>query len=232
MLKGFKKNQKPYPHQKNCPCFRCDISARKKRGERLIKSCLVCGHQFSIILSKRDRKYCGKDCKYKDLSKRYIGCTWGIKKGNTPWNKGKKGEYHLWPNGRVISKEQRIKIAMARKGKKWTIMQRIKANPLRGRDHYNWKGGITPINEKIRKSFEYRSWRESVFKRDNYTCQKCGIRSGSGKKVTLNADHIRPFSLCPELRLEVSNGRTLCKNCHRQTDTYGGRIVYNNFNFI
>ena len=71
---------------------------------------------------------------------------------------------------------------------------------------------------KTRRSPEYRKWRKSVFERDDYTCQWCGMR---GK--TLNADHIKPFSYYPELRLNLDNGRTLCKPCHMKTDTWGGR---------
>lgn len=88
-----------------------------------------------------------------------------------------------------------------------------------GENNGNWKGGITPINRSIRTSLKYKTWRNSVFIRDDYTCVLCNMRG-----CELNADHIKPFSLYPELRFELSNGRTLCVPCHKKTDTYAGNI--------
>lgn len=89
--------------------------------------------------------------------------------------------------------------------------------------HRLWKGGVTTIHQIIRSSVEYKLWRESVFIRDNYTCVWCGARNGNGVTVIFNADHIKPFSQYPELRFSIDNGRTLCIDCHRKTDTYAGR---------
>lgn len=90
---------------------------------------------------------------------------------------------------------------------------------LRGSNHWNWHGGITTQNEKIRKSEEYGLWRIAVLMRDHYKCQICG-----DTKSKLNVDHIKPFSKYPELRLAIDNGRTLCVECHRKTDTWGFRL--------
>lgn len=73
-------------------------------------------------------------------------------------------------------------------------------------------------NKAERTSQKYLVWRKQVFNRDNYTCQMCGERGGR-----LCADHIKPFAHYPELRTELSNGRTLCVDCHKLTPTYGGR---------
>lgn len=84
-----------------------------------------------------------------------------------------------------------------------------------GEKSHFWKGGVTNENKIIRASLEYRKWRELVFERDDYTCQFCNKRGGK-----IQADHIKPFAFHPELRFEISNGRTLCIDCHMKTDTY------------
>ena len=73
-----------------------------------------------------------------------------------------------------------------------------------------WKGGITPETQKLRHSKEYINWRKSVFERDNYTCQCCGDSKGGN----LQAHHILSFSEHEDLRLDVSNGITICSIHH------------------
>lgn len=72
--------------------------------------------------------------------------------------------------------------------------------------------------QEIRNRPEYRRWRQDVFKRDNYTCQFCGKKGGN-----INAHHIKRFSDYPELRMKLSNGITLCYNCHQAV--HKGHIV-------
>jgi 5-methylcytosine-specific restriction endonuclease McrA len=73
-----------------------------------------------------------------------------------------------------------------------------------------WKGGISPENKRIRHTIEFRLWREAVFARDNWTCQKCKT-----KKIYLHPHHILGFANYPELRFAIDNGITLCENCHK-----------------
>lgn len=87
----------------------------------------------------------------------------------------------------------------------------------RGERASNWQGGITPILRAQRNSI--KKWSIQVRKRDG----KCILCSST---QNLHADHIKPFSLYPELRNDLTNGRTLCASCHYKTDTFGGRISH------
>lgn len=117
--------------------------------------------------------------------------------------------------GHSVSEETREKIRLGHLGKKASEETRKKKSlSQKGEKGSNWKGGISPLNIRIRNSIEYKLWREAVFTRDNWTCVWCLIRG-----VKLNADHIKPFSLFPELRFALDNGRTLCVPCHKTINT-------------
>lgn len=79
-----------------------------------------------------------------------------------------------------------------------------------GDKHWNWKGGVSDNNVRIRQSSEYKNWRYSVFVRDKFTCKVCGQVGGS-----LEAHHIKSFTDYPEYRFEIDNGITYCKECHK-----------------
>ena len=85
-------------------------------------------------------------------------------------------------------------------------------------NHWNWQGGITSENKKIRNSLEMSLWREAVFARDNWTCQKCGESGGY-----LHPHHIFNFAAYLDLRFAIDNGITLCKECHKKLHKKYGR---------
>jgi len=156
--------------------------------------------------------------KGKEMSKEY-------KKKMSDAQKGKKLSKEHKNNigeamkGRKFSKEWRSKISESHKGlpgtnkgKKFSkITKKKMSDAQKGSLAYNWKGGITPKNNKIRASVESRLWRESVFARDGWTCQKCNKIGG-----TLCAHHILNFAQYPELRFAIDNGVILCEQCHKK----------------
>ena len=42
-----------------------------------------------------------------------------------------------------------------------------------GENNNQWKGGISSLSCRVRKSSKYMAWKSAVRKRDNYTCQDC-----------------------------------------------------------
>lgn len=117
----------------------------------------------------------------------------------------------------TMEHRRKISESLKKLGMKRTETQKRKLSEIhRGALNPQWKGGVTPFYKQIRKSPEYNLWRSAVYQRDNFTCIWCGY---TGKKIV--ADHIKPFAQYPELRFAIDNGRTLCIDCHKTTDTYG-----------
>lgn len=82
----------------------------------------------------------------------------------------------------------------------------------------SWNPNLTN-EERIqkRKFKEYYLWRDTVFKRDKYTCQYCNKYGGK-----LNAHHLDSYNEFIDTRLDIDNGITLCEECHKNFHrTYG-----------
>lgn len=78
----------------------------------------------------------------------------------------------------------------------------------KGENNPNWKNG-NGKHDKERKAAKYSRWREAVYKRDNHTCRICMVKGGY-----LHAHHIKIWSKHKDLRYELDNGITLCRECH------------------
>lgn len=137
-----------------------------------------------------------------------------FKLGHTPWNKGTRKKYFCIDCFLQVSGKT-TKRCHSCAGKTRTHTEESKKlislhnKSLRGELNPNWKGGKGTERHLLMNQVEYKLWRAEVFEKDNYICQNC-----LAKGVYLNADHIKGWAEFPELRYEISNGQTLCNNCH------------------
>lgn len=102
-------------------------------------------------------------------------------KGHSSYNKGKN-----------LSEEHKRKIKEAQSGKKCKL----------------WRGGHKYY--RVANSF-WKHLREQVFKRDNYTCQRCKITG-----VNLACHHIAPYRISRNDSLD--NLISVCSKCHAILD--------------
>jgi len=126
-----------------------------------------------------------------------------------------------------LSDETKNKISKKMTGKKQSDETKKKRSmAMSGENHFNWKGGISPLNRRLRNSSIFKIWREAVFLRDNFTCQNpdcsyCHNKMG----VMLHPHHIKSFALYPELRFDISNGITYCAEFHLNSKTLHKEIL-------
>jgi predicted DNA-binding protein YlxM (UPF0122 family) len=160
-----------------------------------------------------------------------------LKRCNIPRRTVKEGNSLKWRNDdfRNNQIEKRKNKPSGALGKTWELNHIKKSPNIKGGNNPNWKGGKTKLSSKIRISAEYSFWRMSVFKRDFFTCQHCGAKNKKGEKYIFDADHIYPFSkilddfnitsieeaISCEKLWDIDNGRTLCRDCHKKTETWG-----------
>ena len=175
------------------------------------KICPVCNKEYEANktrLSFGRQTTCSRECSYKRRG-RILGDS---RIGKPSWNKGKMYK--------IKCKQCGIKLEIY----PYEFKNGRKCCSVNCANKYK-DNGKTSKAFRLRTSKKYAIWRDGVFKRDNYTCQECGQVGGK-----LNADHIKPFSIFPKLRFIVSNGKTLCEDCHRKTDTFGNRFkrIYKN----
>ena len=127
-----------------------------------------------------------------------------------------------------ISKEKRRK----------TLQHRMKLSQSKKKkngiteENKIWNKFITPLNEKIRKTIEYREWRENIYKRDKYICQICQYCKGkilnvhhhkikfSDIIIKNNITTLGKAKKCKEL-WDINNGITICKKCHEKIHKKG-----------
>lgn len=88
--------------------------------------------------------------------------------------------------------------------------------PIYNRHKY-YKGKNPNRNDRPNQSI----WADMVKERDKHICQKCGIT-----EEIMYAHHIDPVVNNPIESMDIDNGMTLCKKCHKETHSIDG-CTYN-----
>jgi len=189
--------------------------------------CLQCNKEFSGRFSS-NRKFCSITCRQRyhnnpsrnpskspsarakiSASRKGKPTSLGLR-----CSKEKKAKISKTLTGRVMPEVQKIKISLKLKGRK-TWKTRI--NILIGDKHPNWRGGYSKKRQARYNEPEYKEFVGNVLKRDNYTCQLCGARNGNGKKIFFQVHHKIHYWENPNLKYDIDNGITLCRDCHRKS---------------
>lgn len=202
---------------------------RLKRKKRINKRCKICN---KLLDYKNYNGLCFihmERHKYTDAEKE------NFKLKSTEWHRKNKNTSKYKQRLKKIGESNKI----ALKGRK--LLPEHKSNVLRalkinrenpkriqnlpkGCKNNMWKGGVTPLNEKLRKCPQLKKWKKDVFERDNYICQNPNCSYCNNKKgVILNAHHIKPFSTHRELIFNVSNGITYCIDFHLKSGLHKNR---------
>lgn len=206
--------------KKSKNCLKCDNLFLPLASHSLhclgcsFSNCVICNKKIKIRFPNKGL-ICSQRCQrlWQTGRKRSIEFIKKMAFGHLGIKKGKYIKCHYCKNKsyKYPTKLRRKHYWMFCNNNCWIKWSKSSQNP-------NWLGDAYPENKRLRQSLEARRWAKKVKKRDNYICQICGIKDNKN-----HADHIKPWALYPDLRFDISNGRTLCLNCHRKSGTWGIR---------
>jgi hypothetical protein len=185
-------------------------------------------HRRNTGLSQRGRKKPHSDEHKKHLSEAHKGKHTGIYPSEETRKKmslvrmghinseESKRKQSIAMTGRKLpshTMEHKLKISMSmlgkNKGKKYGPLPKETLQKISGKNHHNWKGGISfqPYSLDWTKTL-----RKSIRERDGYKCRLCGSSEDDTK--SLNVHHID----YNKNNCNPTNLITLCHSCHTKTN--------------
>ena len=181
--------------------------------------CIICSKPLYRRPKELKRIRWAACIKHRDKAKRMFPIT---EKQQRALNRGRIAG-RKYPNRPQQSKTERNRRSksLIKWCKKNSDKIKARGQKTRGANHYKWKGGITQLNQSIRRMTENRKWMDAVKARDK-KCQHCESNKN------LESHHIIPIQMiiekdqiknrenarnCAEL-WDIKNGITLCRKCH------------------
>lgn len=167
---------------------------RAAQRNRVVKSCEVCGKTFDVVPSKAPHVFCcSRACRVKRM--------------------------HALLTCRQCGKTVEVRRHVVNDGKnKGFCSYACAAEWQKGENHSNWQGG----HDKWRGP-NWKRQRYEARKRDNYTCQHCGVTEEQLGRP-LDVHHITPwreFNGDYKTANRLSNLVSLCPSCHTSCEPRG-----------
>ena len=210
---------------------------------KICKICLVCKQEFWVIPSRKDRaKYCSYDCRDIASAKQvkhtceYCGTIFYLAASRSKYGRGK----HCSPKCQYAAirerpSEAKTTLVCINCGLHfWRYRSWLEKNKGSGkycsrecRDEH-WKGEYNPLyingNGVSWHGPNWQSQRRKALKRDDHTCQHCGLTQDDSLKdfgQPLVVHHIKPFRLFDDYKKanRLANLITLCHACHRESES-------------
>lgn len=203
------------PNQKFC-CREC---WRQSLVTRVDKVCPRCGQTFSVQIGQANRrKYCSSECRKDQVKKNctYCGTEFSIKASHADRReccsrycamklRAIRGTAPMTGKHRKLSTRQKVSEGLKRYYAK---------NP---QGHWNFKG--VGYNEYRGNWGEWQKTKRQIRKRDNFTCQACGLHERDSDKRH-SVHHVIPFREFTDWREanHPSNLVALCQSCHMKVE--------------
>lgn len=166
------------------------------------KTCLICGTAFRVIPARADTaKYCSYACLGKSKALTNAG------ENHKNYVQGVTREKTCEHCGKVFKQRKKEPLSNFLK-KKFCSKPCADVGGFRysGEQHPNYN---PDADRQRNRGFEFYKWADAVKARDGMKCVKCGATDRE-----VQAHHVKPWKLFPDLRYEVSNGITVCAPCH------------------
>jgi hypothetical protein len=209
-------------------CKLCAAKKRKHKSHSKETKEKIGKGNIGKVMSLKARDKIGKANKGK---KRTEATKQKMSKINLGKNNPFYGKHHTKESTEIMKKSSQIRWQDPKQREKLSLTKGGTGNPYENYD----------LAFSIRLLYKYNNWRTEIFKRDNFTCQECGqighhLEAHHLKEFSIifkeflnlypNYNSIKDKEILIQLAInykpfwEVSNGQTLCKDCHKLTDNY------------
>lgn len=153
---------------------KCASLARRKN---IVCVCGYCNKAYDPHSCRDNLKYCSSECYFafkREKAKRMFVCKYCGKKIIVKRHKN----YYRYKDGKKEIRKYCSKYCAD-----------IDKSGINGKDHFNWKGGRTSLQDIIRKSSYSQNYRKECFKRDGW---KSALSGSNGR---LEHHHLIAFSI-------------------------------------